>query len=108
VYTTAYKHMKGFAKGIRPGAHVHQGQVIGYVGTTGLSTGPHLHFEFYQGGKFVDPLGRKFPSADPVPSTLLSEFQAKTKTLMAGLPAWSSNLADKRASAENPLDIQSQ
>lgn len=93
-YTTAYKHLHGFAKGVRSGARVKQGQIIGYVGNTGLSTGPHLHFEFFQAGRYVDPLGRKFPSADPVPTQFLSQFQAESKNLMASLPAWNSTLTE--------------
>ncbi len=54
-YSTAYAHMNGFAKGIRPGVRVKQGQVIGYVGNTGRSTGPHLHYEVIRNGKRVNP-----------------------------------------------------
>jgi murein DD-endopeptidase MepM/ murein hydrolase activator NlpD len=97
-YTTAYKHLSGFAKGIHSGARVRQGQVIGYVGTTGLSTGPHLHFEFFQGGRYVDPLGRKFPSAEPVPATMMTQFQAATQQLMASLPTWDTSVAQKTGS----------
>lgn len=88
IYMTAYKHLSRFAKGIRKGSRVAQGQVIGYVGTTGLSSGPHLHFEFYQSGRFVDPLGRKFPSADPIPPALMGQFQIQIKNLMSSLPSW--------------------
>jgi murein DD-endopeptidase MepM/ murein hydrolase activator NlpD len=87
-YETAYKHLNGFAKDIRPGAKVMQGQVIGYVGTTGLSTGPHLHFEFYQNGRYVDPLGKKFPSADPVPQKHLAAFTAQAQVVLQQLPEW--------------------
>lgn len=87
-YQTAYKHLNGFAKGIRPGAKVSQGQVIGYVGNTGMSTGPHLHFEFYQGGKYVDPLGKKFPSADPVPQNHLAFFKSEAERKLSLLPVW--------------------
>lgn len=58
-YSTAYGHMKGFAKGIRPGVRVKQGQVIGYVGSTGRSTGPHLHYEVVKNGRRVNPLSIK-------------------------------------------------
>ncbi len=87
-YSTAYKHLSKFAPGIRAGSIVTQGQTIGYVGSTGLSTGPHLHFEFYAGGRFVDPLGQKFPSADPVPHDLLMQFQADAGTHFKTLPDW--------------------
>jgi murein DD-endopeptidase MepM/ murein hydrolase activator NlpD len=87
-YQTAYKHLKGFAKGVRSNARVQQGQVIGYVGNTGLSTGPHLHFEFYQGGTFVDPVSKKFPSSDPVPAQHLEQYKAESNILLSALPAW--------------------
>ncbi|MDD9951711.1 MAG: peptidoglycan DD-metalloendopeptidase family protein [Zetaproteobacteria bacterium] len=65
-YQTAYKHLSGFARGLRSGSRVRQGQVIGYVGSTGLATGPHLHFEFYENGQYTDPLGVKFPKQDSI------------------------------------------
>lgn len=89
-YQTAYKHLNGFASGIRAGARVKQGQVIGYVGNTGLSTGPHLHFEFWNAGRYVDPLKKKFPSADPVPLAHLEQFKAESSILLSGLPDWNS------------------
>ncbi|MGE3974486.1 MAG: M23 family metallopeptidase [Bdellovibrionales bacterium] len=89
-YETAYKHLSGFAKGLRSGSSVQQGQVIGYVGNTGLSTASHLHFEFFVSGRFVDPLGRKFPTAEPVPSKFLSVFKTEALTQLANLPPWQS------------------
>ncbi len=88
MYQTSYKHLHGFASGVRVGARVRQGQVIGYVGTTGLSTGPHLHFELWDRGRYVDPLGRKFPSADPVPQKLLLGFQTQSQGWLARMPVW--------------------
>lgn len=65
-YRTLYAHMQGFAKNVRNGSTVKQGQIIGYIGTTGLSTGPHLHYEFQVNGTHVDPLSQKQLMADPL------------------------------------------
>lgn len=94
-YQTAYKHLNGYGKGVRSGSRVRQGQIIGYVGNTGLSTGPHLHFEFYVNGAFVDPLGQKFPKADPVPKSDLAVFFEKQKEYLAKLPRWEANTSGK-------------
>ncbi len=73
-YTTAYLHLSKFGKGIKTGVHVTQGQVIGYVGQSGLATGPHLDFRFYKNGHAVDPLKVESPPAEPVDSANLTEF----------------------------------
>ncbi len=82
-YKTLYAHMHNFAKGIRNGSQVKQGQVIGYVGTTGLSTGPHLHYEFQVNGVHVDPLSQKLPMADPIAASEKQRFLQQSKPLMA-------------------------
>lgn len=74
-YTTAYLHLSKYGKGIKRGVHVKQGDVIGYVGSTGRSTGPHLDFRFYRNGKAIDPLKVKSPPAKPVDSTYLNEYR---------------------------------
>jgi len=66
VYTTQYLHMSKFAKGIRSGAHVKQGQTIGYVGSTGLATGPHVCYRFWKNGRQVDPLRENLPPPEPM------------------------------------------
>ena len=75
IYETVYRHLKGFAKKIRKNKKVKQGELIGYVGSTGLATGPHLHFEFLKNRKHVDPLGTKFPRASQVPFSQKEEFR---------------------------------
>ncbi|QLC72584.1 peptidoglycan DD-metalloendopeptidase family protein [Pseudomonas sp. LPB0260] len=82
-YRTLYAHMQGFAKGIRTGGSVKQGQIIGYIGTTGLSTGPHLHYEFQVNGTHVDPLSQKLPMADPIARNEKQRFLQLSKPLMA-------------------------
>ena len=65
-YTTVYGHFSSLAKGIRVGAKVAQGQVIGYVGSTGMSTGPHLHYEMHKFGSFINPFTEKIPAGEPI------------------------------------------
>jgi murein DD-endopeptidase MepM/ murein hydrolase activator NlpD len=73
---TLYAHLSGFAAGVRAGARVHQGQVVGFVGATGYATGPHLHYEFKVAGMHQDPLRVALPKAEPVPSHLRQSFLA--------------------------------
>ena len=74
VYTTQYLHMSKIAKGIKAGTWVKQGQVIGYVGSTGLATGPHLCYRFWKNGKQVDALKVKIPSSNPVKKANLAVY----------------------------------
>jgi len=86
-YATAYAHQTGFAKGIQEGVRVRQGQVIGYVGTTGLSTGAHLHYEVHVNGTPVDPLRIKLPQGRNLDGEVLASFRAeraRVDTLLAG------------------------
>jgi murein DD-endopeptidase MepM/ murein hydrolase activator NlpD len=74
-YETAYGHMTAFARGMEPGAHIRQGQVIGYVGSTGESTGAHVHFEILVNGRFVDPMRIKLPRGRVLEGTVLTGFE---------------------------------
>jgi murein DD-endopeptidase MepM/ murein hydrolase activator NlpD len=73
-YDTQYLHMQRFAKGISAGMHVKQGQTIGYVGSTGLATGPHVCFRFWKGGRQVNHLKENFPPPEPMPQNQLTDF----------------------------------
>jgi murein DD-endopeptidase MepM/ murein hydrolase activator NlpD len=75
-YKTAYAHMKAIAKGVKRGATVRQGQVIGYVGSTGRSTGPHLHYEVHLNGRQTNPLKLRLPSGEKLKGEKLARFQA--------------------------------
>ena len=74
-YETQYLHMQKFAKGIGVGVHVKQGQVIGYVGSTGLATGPHVCFRFWKNGKQVNHLNLNFPPPEPIPDEEIPDFK---------------------------------
>lgn len=84
-YSTAYGHLSGFAPGIRQGARITQGDVIGFVGATGWATGPHLHYEFRVSGEQVNPLAVTLPTAIPLESAELGRFHDSTKPLLAQL-----------------------
>ena len=80
-YTTWYGHLSGFAKGIRKGARIAQGEVVGYVGATGLATGPHLHYEFRINDVHQNPLRVVLPSAPPISADLKPAFDAAAAPL---------------------------
>ena len=80
-YSTAYGHMQKFAKGIRPGVRVKQGQVIGYVGSTGRSTGPHLHYEVVKNGRRVNPLKIKAAAGENLKGNNLKRFKSQVAEL---------------------------
>jgi len=76
VYTTSYMHLSRYAKGLKSGQHVHQGQVIGYVGATGTATGPHLDFRVYKNGSAINPLKMESPSVEPIKPENLSALDS--------------------------------
>ena len=83
--TTLYAHMSKYARGVRKGARVKQGQVIGYIGSTGLASGPHLHYEFSVNGVHKNPVKVKLPQAQPIPKKQLAHFREKTGVYLAQL-----------------------
>ncbi len=84
-YTTVYGHLSRFARGLKNGQKVKQGQIIGYVGSTGLATGPHLHYEFRVHGKHQNPLTIKLPKSIRLPKDELERFRKATAPLLARL-----------------------
>ena len=84
-YTTQYLHMTGFAEGIKKGVYVEQGQTIGYVGSTGLATGPHVCYRFWKNGKQIDHRAEKFPSSVPMVDSLLPSYLEYIEPIKARL-----------------------
>ena len=97
-YSTAYAHLSGFAKGVRPGSKVRQGQIIGYAGSTGRSTGPHLHYEILVGGQQVNPQSVKLPTSRALSGKQLADFRNhagsidKERTALADSPVKAASL----------------
>jgi murein DD-endopeptidase MepM/ murein hydrolase activator NlpD len=84
-YSTLYAHMSKFKKGLHVGSHIHQGQVIGFVGKTGLASGNHLHYEFRVNGVHRNPLTVKLPNASPIKAKYKEDFLAKSRLLLSQL-----------------------
>jgi murein DD-endopeptidase MepM/ murein hydrolase activator NlpD len=84
-YTTLYGHLSKFRSGVDNGSRVKQGQVIGYVGQSGVATGPHLHYEFRVDGEHRNPLTVKFPDASPIPKEYKTVFLQQSQQLLAQL-----------------------
>ena len=83
-YSTIYGHLHGFASGIRRGTRVDQNDLIGYVGSTGLSTGPHLHYEMIENGTSINPYALKNTTVDPIPESRMADFR---DFFLRGFPA---------------------
>ncbi len=97
-YTTVYAHMSRYASGIHNGKHVKQGQIIGYVGSTGLASGPHLHYEFRVNGVHRNPLTVKLPAAEPINKAYVNHFKKETDTYISMLNL----LEDKKLAQAKP------
>jgi murein DD-endopeptidase MepM/ murein hydrolase activator NlpD len=100
-YTTSYAHLSRYGSKVKKGQTVKQGQVIGYVGSSGLSTGPHLDFRMKRNGSYVNPLRLRFPTAQPVPPTYLAEFQNQVALLEGKLQ----NALAQTPGPESPLAL---
>ncbi len=97
-YATAYAHMSGFGRGLKRGSRVRQGQVIGFVGTTGRSTGPHLHYEVLREGRQINPVSVKFPSGEKLAGAELTRFRAAKATIDRALTG-----APEQQASSDPL-----
>ena len=95
-YSTLYAHLSKYRRGLKKGNTVNQGQVIGYVGKSGLATGPHLHYEFRINGAHRNPLTVKLPNDRPIKKTLMADFKIQTAPFLAQLA-----LAKKTLLAKN-------
>ena len=93
-FETLYAHMSKFAKNVKVGTNVKQGQIIGYSGSTGLSTGPHLHYEIIKDGKHVNPMTVKLPAINNLDAANKEKFLEYRKTLDAAIE----QMADKSGS----------
>ena len=96
-WATAYGHMSAFAKGMEAGKRVRQGQVIGFVGSTGMSTGPHVHYEILVNGRFVDPMRVKLPRGRSLEGPMMANFEKERDRLdgmMTGRGSGGARLSD--------------
>jgi murein DD-endopeptidase MepM/ murein hydrolase activator NlpD len=101
-YETAYGHMSAFAKGLEVGKHVRQGQVIGFVGSTGQSTGAHVHYEILVNGRFVDPMRIKLPRGRSLEGPMMASFEKERDRLDAMMANRGSRISD---SSGGPLRV---
>ena len=103
-YETFYMHLSSIGKGVRAGAHVSQGDLIGRVGMTGMATGPHLDYRVKRDGRFVNPetLHRSLPPGEPIPTTLMAAFQAQRDLALARLAGGGALVAAQPSPAPVP------
>src|SRR3954447_1332964 len=104
-YETAYGHMSAFAKGMEPGKKVRQGQVIGFVGSTGASTGPHVHYEILVNGRFVDPLRVKLPRGRSLEGPMLAGFEKERDRLDGMMSGRAGAIARMSDATGGPLQV---
>lgn len=102
-YTTVYGHLSKFSRKLKNGSKVKQGQIIGYVGSTGLASGPHLHYEFRVNGVHRNPLTVKLPKSDPLPKKQLKDFKQQTADLVAMLDQ---NRSETMVASASQIDEQ--
>ncbi|MGY8661447.1 M23 family metallopeptidase [Bradyrhizobium sp. UFLA05-109] len=104
-YETAYGHMSAFAKGMEPGKQVRQGQVIGFVGSTGQSTGPHVHYEILVNGRFVDPMRVKLPRGRSLEGPIMAGFEKERDRIETMMSNRSSGIARISDATGGPLQV---
>jgi murein DD-endopeptidase MepM/ murein hydrolase activator NlpD len=105
-YETAYGHMSAFAKGLEVGKRVRQGQVIGFVGSTGMSTGPHVHYEILVNGRFVDPMRVKLPRGRSLEGPVMAGFEKERDRLDAMMSGRNGAVARVSDATGGPISIQ--
>lgn len=104
-YKTVYAHLHRFASGVKHGSYVRQGQTIGYVGSSGLATGPHLHYEFHLNGNVRNPVTVDLPDGEPIPADQLPDFEEQARPMLALLDKEALDLQYADATGQESPDI---